>query len=63
MVGHVYVYGNATLSYGLTVSKVDIFEISAGGPVSMMINLDPAGDGIFGAIKELARHSNRFRSA
>ena len=50
MLGHVFVAGYAGVGYGIEEDGVSIASIVLTGQVDFMINLDPAGDGIFGAL-------------
>ncbi len=49
VLGHVFVAGYAGVGYGIEEDGVSIASITLTGAVDFMINLDPAGDGIFGA--------------
>ena len=51
VLGHVYVAGYAGVGYGIEEDGVSIASITLTGAVDFMINLDPSGDGIFGAAK------------
>ncbi len=49
VLGHMYVAGHAAVDYGIKKNGVSIFSIALTGAVDVMVNLDPSGDGVFGA--------------
>jgi hypothetical protein len=48
--GHAYAAGYAAVGYGLEEDGISIASITLTDAVDFMINLDPDGDGIFGAL-------------
>jgi len=49
VLGHVYVAGTAAFGYGVKEDGRSIFSVTLTGAVDVMIGLDPARDGLFGA--------------
>ena len=62
VLGHVYVAGYVAFGYGLEEDGISIASITVTDSVDIMMNLDPDGDGIFGAPHHVLAAPLRMRA-